>query len=235
MPNIKLSKLNYSTDLPHFKRVCIDPVHAGHIAESIRLGHDIPPILVDRQTDEVVDGFHTARAYEEACGPDTQVPVTYKTFKSLQEKVYTFAYRNRSTKRPLTAPEKLSVVIMYDERGWDSNEAADAVGWTIEKAHSRFKEKVARERGTGKLIPTKTATEHRAGEAWNRSEQAASKKMYDPALNHSRQLICSLENGFTNLECEEVVASLVHLRDLLVGLELPGFYFLRYRLRQDRI
>ena len=54
--------------------------HVRQLAESLRAGAELPPIVVERQTSRVVDGFHRVEAHRRVYGPEALIDAVEKDY-----------------------------------------------------------------------------------------------------------------------------------------------------------
>lgn len=216
---VPLSSLQYSIELPHCTHTHLDSTHVGKIATSLRRGDSIPPILVDQNTQEVVDGFARAAAVELALGVDAMVNIEYQTFAGTKEKLLEFGRRNRHAKRALTREEQFLLVTVCVELGGTAEEALDAIGRTIEWLFEQRRLQ-ARARGTGEPIPVKTPTERYGACAWTKNQHAASKRIGGAAIVQVRQLLLHLNNFGLKGWTEEELIELDELAQTIAALRL---------------
>lgn len=75
---VKLSLL--VLDGTFYPRGKTNSVHISHLRGAIRGGATLPPLIVDRKSGIVVDGWHRYHAFLAENGPDSEVPVEYRDY-----------------------------------------------------------------------------------------------------------------------------------------------------------
>ena len=75
---MKASRLVLDYEL--YPRERIEPYNIGQMVEALKAGAKLPPIIVERNSLRVVDGFHRVRAYQKAYGNDCDIPVKYQEY-----------------------------------------------------------------------------------------------------------------------------------------------------------
>ena len=73
---------NIIIDTRYQTRMKTDSTVASRYAKAMLEGSIFPPMVIEKGTNKVVDGFTRMEAYMRAFRPDTDVPVTMKTFKN---------------------------------------------------------------------------------------------------------------------------------------------------------
>ena len=72
-------------DVNLYPRMQVDAVHVLDLAEAIRAGVKLPPIVVDRHSKKIADGFHRARAHRIVFGQDANIDAILKDYSSPSE------------------------------------------------------------------------------------------------------------------------------------------------------
>jgi hypothetical protein len=65
-----------------YPRNHVDRTHVGDIARAIRAGIPLPPIVADRESKRIVDGFHRKAAYRSVYGEEAAAPVEWRDYDS---------------------------------------------------------------------------------------------------------------------------------------------------------
>lgn len=63
-----------------YPRHKVDETHVTSLAEALRSGVSLPPIVADSRTKVVIDGWHRLRAYRRVYGDTVKVPVVFKSY-----------------------------------------------------------------------------------------------------------------------------------------------------------
>lgn len=113
MKHLKASTLVLDYNL--YPREKIDPTHIREMAESLALGITLPPILVDRESKRVIDGFHRIRAHQKVYDLDVEVPVILKTYNNDMEMFLEAMRLNASHGRKLSPYDKARCLARAEE------------------------------------------------------------------------------------------------------------------------
>ncbi len=68
-------------DFDLYPRHDVDSAHVTDLVQALRVGTKLPPVVVDKASLRVIDGFHRRRAALRAHGPDAEVDADLRTYK----------------------------------------------------------------------------------------------------------------------------------------------------------
>jgi hypothetical protein len=204
-------------DYDLYPRANIDGHNIRDMADALSAGATLPPVIVDKKSQRVVDGFHRVKAYLLAQGPDALIPVIFKTYANDRE-MYAEAVRCNSTHgKKLDPYDKRHAAILGDRLGIPKKEMAALLNMSI----SQFKKMVERRTAhIGKrLVALKATIEHKTGQRLTKSQVEANKKLSGMRQAFSaNQLILLIETGLLDTEDEKLMERLMRLYELLGGL-----------------
>ena len=83
MPTVKATELVQDYDL--YPRAQVDGYHVREIAEALEAGVSMPPVIAEKGTKRVVDGFHRIRAAQKIHGATAKIEVVFKVYGSEAE------------------------------------------------------------------------------------------------------------------------------------------------------
>jgi len=69
-------------DTSVYPRHTVDGSHVGALVDALRAGATLPPIIADRASKRIADGFHRYRAYREVLGDNSSVDVELREYAS---------------------------------------------------------------------------------------------------------------------------------------------------------
>src|SRR5215813_804283 len=78
MTEVKLVELIEDFDI--YPRNDVSSTHVSMLCDAISIGDPVPPIVVDKKSKRIVDGFHRYRAYKRI-GRD-KIPAVWREYKS---------------------------------------------------------------------------------------------------------------------------------------------------------
>lgn len=92
-------------DFSIYPRNCVFDGHVYDLAESLRSGAALPPLVADAKTKRLTDGFHRRRAAIRVFGAEAEVEVMLVQFKGESEMVCDAIARNAQHGRRLTTAD----------------------------------------------------------------------------------------------------------------------------------
>lgn len=209
---IKAPKLVLDYDI--YPRQDVQSYNVHLMVEALESGTVLPPIIVDKKSKRVVDGFHRVRAYQRLFGPDTEIPCILKGYASDDDMFAEAMALNSTHGRNLTPYDRARCLARSEELKMDPAVVAKALNMTGE-ALGRLKTERLGYFHAKPIVLKGTAT-HLAGEelteeqlAYNRQAGGMSQTFY---IN---QVIGMFEANAVDWEREPVVKALKHLYELL--------------------
>jgi len=209
-------------DMELYPRHAVDNAHVASLVLAMESGSQLPPIVADKKSKRITDGWHRARAYARIHGPTATVEVELIDYASEADMIFDAVRRNSAHGRKLDSMDQTRSIHMMEKRGLQSIQIAAALN-VPEKRIEKLRIKVASSRSSGiatvpgtKSITLKRSCSHMAG----KSLTADQVKVHDSApgtsyLLVSRQLREALRVELVNLDDERLVEELCALRDAL--------------------
>jgi len=99
-------------DFGFYPRNHVDDTHVNDLARALAAGDTLPPLIVDRASRRIVDGFHRRRAYLKAFGDKAKVPVVYHAYTSDTELLTDAVRLNASHGRKLDRHDQTRIVLL---------------------------------------------------------------------------------------------------------------------------
>lgn len=198
-------------DFAIYPRNDIDDHYVGQLAEAIRAGATLPPIVADRESHRIIDGFNRRRAVLRACGAQAEIAVLLRTYPD-QAAMVTEAIRLNATHGRRLAPfDQIRCISLGERFGISHQELADLLNITQVRL-----ERLG-ERRSFDGAPLKVTMAHFAGETLTPEQQAFNRKVAGgkPGVWYLRQVIGLLEASALDLSDDHVIAALDRIRALL--------------------
>jgi ParB-like chromosome segregation protein Spo0J len=202
-------------DLSLYPRLQVDDWYVSRLAEALRSGATLPPIVADRASKRIVDGFHRRRAALRAFGPTAEVDVLFRDYPD-ERSLYLDALRlNAHHGKRLTTAEEVRAVIRGQELGLEPRVIADTLAIRVEKLEGLLEKKTAR--GTIEpVVVLKPSFDHLAGEQLTREQELANKHSGGhQASFYARMLIQLIESGAVDESNRILMERLKKLYELL--------------------
>jgi len=216
---LSLSKLVLDFDL--YPRTAVSSTNVRNLVAALEAGHELPPLVVDRKSKRVVDGFHRYNAHKRVSGPDAEVEVELRTFKSDVELFAAAVEYNVGHGKQLDEIEKRRVVFRLQEMGADEDAVAAVLHTTPDKVTKLVFHSATVKIGGGqiKYEPLKKPLFHWTGKQLTaqqlRTAGSAPGTSYKLAIKQLRDALTTDEA--IDVADESLVSALAGLRDDLVA------------------
>lgn len=190
-----------------YPRHSINAANMAQISEAILAGEEMPPVLVNRQTHEVVDGFHRVTAFERLYGAEYEIAVDLKTYRSKQAMLADAISLNVGRGADLTRWDHLRCQELAAEVGMPIDTLAKLLKWRPD----HFADYTSRSMGTtidGRKVALKRSLRHRLNKPITKAQEETNKHSDGKAaLFHVNQIISLLQSD-SMPEQEHVAAAL---------------------------
>lgn len=218
MIKIQVGELVEDFDL--YPRDRINSYHVTEIAEAIKNGVDMPPIVCDKKSKRVSDGFHRRRAYLNLFGESYKVDVLAKAYRNEKE-LYLDALRyNANHGLRLDKHDKATALLKGEKLKIDPDTIGRMLHMSIDTRAQLRNTKVATGSG-GELIAIKQTIRHKAGKRLNKQQQEANIKL--SGMNqvfYVNQIITLIESDLLDTDNETLMERLEVLKDLLISFNI---------------
>ncbi len=217
---MKLADLVFDFEL--YPRAQVDSQHVGQIAEAIAAGAELPPIVIDKKTKRVVDGFHRGRAYRRLFGDNADIEVEEREYGTDAEMFIAAMVYNAGHGRNLTTFDRTHCIIRAERLKIEPAEIASALNLTVDRIGTLHTSRVGhlksrRGRGNGAVsVPLKRTIAHMAGRTLTKQQSATNQKL--GGMNQAfyvNQLILLIENELLDTDNDELMGRLNKLHSLL--------------------
>lgn len=221
MKEYPISELVFDFDL--YPRGKVDSTHASEIAGAIEAGAELPPLVIDKKSKRVIDGFHRGRAYIRLHGPDHKTLCIEKTYKSESDMFVDAMRYNASHGRALSQHDKAHCLLIAQRFKIDAGTVANALNITPARIEQLTTERMGRVaaapvKGKPRTQPValKATIRHMAGKKLTQPQAEANNKL--SGMNqafYANQLIALLENNLIDASNDNVTQALDKLYELL--------------------
>ena len=224
MPRMKLAEM--VEDFAIYPRHAVDSSHVADIERAIRAGITLPPIVVDKKSKRVIDGFHRKRAYVRVLGADGDVSVELKEYANEAELLKDAVSRNAAHGRKFDQQDRTRSALMLERAGVKMQEIAVVLHTTEARVDELLTVRVVAVQDGGKVekVPAKPIMYGRVGEPVRtinvrQYETMQSSGGHKP-LQTVRQLIREIDADLLDYSDEALVELLWGLHDTLAA-KLP--------------
>lgn len=208
-------------DLDLYPRHNVDSGHVGAIADALKTGVKFPPIVADKKSKRITDGWHRNRAYLKILTPETKVPVELVDYKDEATMLLDAVARNASHGRKFDSIDRTRCVIMLRSRGLDDvliGQAMNIPEERVEKLAIRIatsgsaKEAVP---GTDK-ITLKRSVKHLDGQVLTKQQSEVHASLPGTSFQLlAKQIRLGLESKMCDLTDSNMLKEFKKLRDAL--------------------
>ena len=225
MPTVKLSELIFNFEF--YPRTKVDSYHVAHLAEAYRAGVELPPLIVDKQSMNIVDGFHRGYALERLHGKDAEADVILKTYRDRAAMFVDAMRYNGGHGRNLSTFDRAHCVILAERFGIEADQIAASLSITVETVGELRSNRVGRLRGKivdGKAgaetpTPLKRTLRHMVDHALTAKQAEAQTKLGGmEQLFYVNQMIILIENNLLDLDNPKLMQGIERLTELLAAL-----------------
>jgi ParB-like chromosome segregation protein Spo0J len=207
-----LSELVLDFDI--YPRGDVDSHHVGEIASAMEAGASMPPLVIDRKSKRIADGFHRWRAYRRLYDDTHKVDCIEKDYKNDKELFLDSMRYNASHGRALTQHDKVHCLLLAEKLKVSSELVAQALNITP----VRIGELRAARVGTigARQIALKQTIRHMGGKELTEDQGHANEKLSGMSqLFYVNQLVTLIENDLIDLDNADLIAGLAKLHGML--------------------
>lgn len=209
---IKASSLVLDHDL--YPRHEVQSYNVHQMVESLEAGAELPPVLADRKSKRVIDGWHRIKAHLRHLGPDADIEVILKAYESEAEMYVEAMALNAPHGTKLTAFDRVRCIVRAKELGIDEITVAKALNITVQKVGEIKVQKLGLI--DGKQVPLKRTSAHFAGREMTKEQVEGNEKAGGPhQLFFVNQVMIMLESDTVNWDNEQLIKRLRELHELL--------------------
>jgi hypothetical protein len=209
-------------DFSIYPRHAVDGTHVNRLTESVLAGEQLPPIVVDKPSLRVVDGFHRVRVYRRVLGPEADLQVDLREFAGHAALVSAAVEANTRHGKALDQIDRVRCAVLMRDAGIDQKQIA-LVLRVRPVVVDRLLVKVAvAPSGSGGTVPgtdaiaLKQAAIHLSGQTLTREQVEVHGMLPGTSLTLlARQLCNALNTGFVDARNERLHDVLLELHQAL--------------------
>lgn len=205
-------------DFSIYPRLQVNAQHVNNLAEALRAGAELPPILIDRKSKTIIDGFHRCRAHRKVYGNECDITVLEKDFKNHGEMLLEAARVNFQHGRRMETADLVRCALLAKDLKVSEKSLALACNVRLE----RLKElTIARTAKSSDLqpMPIKRTFEHMAGATFTAEQQETNKHSSGmKQVFYVNQIISMIESDMLDSDDAGLFARLKRLHELLDDL-----------------
>jgi len=200
---------------PRFESKGLDPTNIARMCDALRAGFKLPPVIVDKDSKRIIDGFHRIRAFLKVFGDDVEIEAELREYDSEKDMFLDAVRLNAHQGMPLTPKDKAHAFLKARRWKVPIPEIAKILEMPEEKLR-QFIEKRTVTTPEGERIAISRQYEGLAGQKLS-EEQIRLVRTGGGLLSvqYARMLINALRANAVEFEDEKIISVFTELRDLL--------------------
>lgn len=215
MPKVKAATL--IEDMDFYPRQTIDRTHISHMVDAMNSGMEMPVIIVDKKSKRVVDGIHRRRATLKIGGPDAEIEVMWKTYRTEGDLFLDAMAYNAKHGKNLNTWDRMKCFERAAELGIANKLVSRALNLEVKRLSEIIEDRscfiVENRNGKKKRnVPIKNTIRHMRGKQITKKQVEANEKL--GGLNqmfYCNQIILLLEADLIDKENGPLIERLEHL------------------------
>lgn len=202
-------------DFTLYPRGGVESHHVSEIEAAIRSGAVMPPLVIDKISKRLADGFHRGKALIRIHGEDHEVDCVEKTYKTDADLFLDAMRYNASHGRALTQHDKAHCLLLAEKLSIDRATVAHALNLTTEYMGELMSSRVGSI--SGRPIALKKTISHMAGRELSPAQVSANDKLSGMnQLFYVNQLITLIESNLLDISDDNLMNGLERLQRLLL-------------------
>jgi hypothetical protein len=216
MKKLKAAELVLDFDL--YPRNNVDSHNVRGIVDALAAGVELPPVIIDKKSKRVADGFHRVRGHLQFFGDEAEILVIEKTYAN-DAALFLDAMRyNAAHGAKLDSCDKTHCVIIAERLRIPLDAVAGALHMPADRLGELRNTRTATASG-GLVVSLKKTVRHFAGKRLNKRQVEANSKLSGMnQVMYANQLIELIEADMLDKEDENLLLRLRHLHELLSGV-----------------
>lgn len=210
-------------------RHSVDSSNVARLERSARAGMPIPPIVIEKKSKRIVDGWHRSRMWRRVLGDDGVIEVEAREYDSEQDLFLDVTKLNSSHGRQLDRIDQQRAALMARALGATDGQIALALHVEVAEVKKLQVKFVVVPPSSGSLPgsipgdtpgtyvqPLKLAVRHFQGQQFTDEQALAHKSLLGvPFLNQVNSLLGAVREGLIPADNEPLREALTALRDAL--------------------
>ncbi len=180
---------------PRYEAEDLDSTNIRRMKEAILAGVELPPVIVDRKSLRLVDGFHRTKAHLKLYGDDADIKVELRDYKNDGEMFLESARLNASHGLPLSPQDRAHVIVKAKKFKIPYPAIAQAIGMDNDKMKEFLEKRTAKTRD-GRTIPLAGGAMSLAGKTVTKKQEELIEGINGiKAASNAKILLNELESG----------------------------------------
>lgn len=209
---VKLSKLDMDYNI--YPREYLDDYHVNEIVEALKAEVHMPPIIIDKGTDKVVDGWHRIEAFRKLWGDKATIEAELREYPN-EAAMFEEAIRlNASHGRPLSKMDEAHCLAKAQEFKLEQAVVASLLNITVQRAEDLVSKRLASS-DEGSIV-LKGSTAFLSGQKLSEAQANYNRKAGgQPQTFYINQVIAMIEGDAVDWGNTRVTSGMKKLLELL--------------------
>ena len=180
---------------PRYEAEDLDSTNIRRMKEAIIAGIELPPVIVDKDSLRIVDGFHRTTSHLKVFGDDADIKVDLRKYKNDGEMFLESARLNASHGLPLSPQDRAHVIVKAKRFKIPYPAIAEAIGMEQDKMKDFLKKRTAKTKD-GRTIPLSGGAMPLAGKTVTKKQEELIEGINGiKASSNAKILLNELESG----------------------------------------
>lgn len=210
-------KLDYTL----YPRHSVDRHHVSTLVEALTAGERLPPVIADKKSKRLVDGFHRTLAHLRHFGEaEAEIEVDFRKFGNEAEILLEAGELNSHHGKTMDRHDRVHFALACEKLAIPTRDTAKALRMPLERLEALLDQRVGRSEPTkesagGEAVPLKRTIEHMAGKTLTKGQEAANTKL--GGMNQVfifNQALLLLREDLVDVSNPHVIARIRELVDL---------------------
>jgi hypothetical protein len=189
--------------------------NTANIREAILAGVAIPPVVADRETLWLIDGWHRCDAYEGLFGPEYEIPVDLRSYSSKAEMLADAISLNIGRGSDLSRWDVTKCLFLAEEADMPLDSLAKLLRWRPERL-AKYRESRMGTTVKGSRIALKRSIRHHLSVPLTESQAEANEHLSGMSPRfHIGQLVTLIEADLLPRDDAALIDQLLHLAHLI--------------------
>jgi hypothetical protein len=148
----------------------LDCTNISRMRDALRNGITLPPIIVDKSTYKIIDGFHRTKAHLDVYGEGAEIEVLFKTYKDEAEMYLEAGRLNAAHGLPMSPKDKVHFILKARKLKIPPLAIAEALGTDVVEMKKFVKARTAKTM-EGENVPLSYGAKAMAGKTLTKVQE----------------------------------------------------------------